>query len=72
MRTVFFFRPPLQFSKSGAEMSKNFFYITESITKNGTFWGHPRDVGHIYFLNSAQKHIKLTLTAYSILYSELR
>ena len=29
---------------------------------DGTFWGHPRDVGHICFLNSTQKHIKLTLT----------
>ena len=32
---------------------------------DGTFWGRPRDVGHICFLNSTQKHIKLTLTSYS-------
>ena len=38
---------------------------------DGTFWGRPRDVGHICFLNSTQKHIKLTLTGYSRLYSEL-
>ena len=30
-----------------------------------TFWGPPRDVGHICFLNSTQKHIKSTLTSYS-------
>ena len=29
------------------------------------------DFGHIRFLNSPQKHIKLTLTGYSRLYSEL-
>ena len=40
-------------------------------TNNGTFWGRPRDVGHICFLNSTQKHIKLTLAGYSRLYSEL-
>ena len=28
------------------------------------------DVGHICFLNSTQKHIKLTVTGYSRLYSE--
>ena len=39
--------------------------------KDEVFWGRPRDVGHIYFLNSTQKHIKLTLTGYSRLYSEL-
>ena len=38
---------------------------------DGTFWGRPRDVGHICFLNSTQKHIKLTLTGYSRIYSEL-
>ena len=31
----------------------------------GRSGGHPRDVGHICFLNSTQKHIKLTLTGYS-------
>ena len=36
---------------------------------DGTFWGRPRDVGHKCFLNSTEKHIKLTLTGYS---SELR
>ena len=38
----------------------------------GTFWGlndrtfsgRPWDIGHAYFLNSTQKHIKLTLTGY--------
>ena len=38
---------------------------------DGTFWGRPRDVGHTCFLNSTQKHISLTLTGYSRLYSEL-
>ena len=38
---------------------------------NGTFWGRPRDVRHICFLNSTQKHIKLTFIDYSTLYSEL-
>ena len=38
---------------------------------DGTFSGRLRDVGHICFLNSTQKHIKLTLTGYSRLYSEL-
>ena len=32
---------------------------------DGTFWGHPRDVGHICFLNSTEKDVKLTLTGYS-------
>ena len=36
-----------------------------------TIWGRPPDVGHTCFLNSTQKHIKLTLTGYSRLYSEL-
>ena len=27
----------------------------------GRSWGRPRDVGHICFLNSTQKHVKLTL-----------
>ena len=27
----------------------------------GRSWGRPRDVGHICFLNSTQKHIKGTL-----------
>ena len=36
-----------------------------------TLWGRPLDVGHICFLNLTQKHIKLTLTGYSRLYSEL-
>ena len=35
---------------------------------DGTFWGRPQDVGHTCFLNSTQKHIKLTLTGP---YSEL-
>ena len=38
---------------------------------DGTFWGRPRDVGHICFQNSTQNHIKLTSTGYSRLYSEL-
>ena len=38
---------------------------------DGTFWGRPRDVDHTCFLNSTQKHIKLTLTGYSRLYNEL-
>ena len=38
---------------------------------NGTFWGRLRDVGHTCFLNSAQKHIELTLIGYLTLYSEL-
>ena len=38
---------------------------------NGTFWGRPRDIRHICFLNSTQKHIKLTFIGYSTLYSEL-
>ena len=36
-----------------------------------TFLGRLRDVGDTYFLNSTHKHIKLTLTGYSRLYSEL-
>ena len=39
---------------------------------DGTFWGCPRDVGLLCFLNSTRKHIKLTLTGYSRLYSELQ
>ena len=39
---------------------------------DGTFWGRPRDVGHTGFLNLTHKHIKLTLTGYSRLYSELQ
>ena len=35
-----------------------------------TFWGRPRDVGYTFFLNSSQKHIKLTLTSYSKFYTE--
>ena len=31
----------------------------------GPFWGHSWDAGHTGFLNSTQKHIKLTLTGYS-------
>ena len=46
-------------------------YGTSWGPNDGTFWGRPRDVGHIYFLNSTQKHIKLTLTGYSRLYSKL-
>ena len=38
---------------------------------DGMFWGRPRDIGHICFENSIQKHIKLTLTGYLRLYSEL-
>ena len=34
-------------------------------TNDWTFWGGPRDIGHICFLNSTEKHIKLTLTGYS-------
>ena len=37
----------------------------------GTFWGCPRDVRHTGFVNATQKHIKLTLTDYSRLYSKL-
>ena len=45
---------------------------TSRVPNDGTLWGRPRDVGHICFLNSTQKHIKLTLTGYySSLYSEL-
>ena len=36
---------------------------------DGTFWGSSWYVGHTCFLNSTQKHIKLTLTGYSRLYS---
>ena len=36
-----------------------------------TFWGRPRDITHTCFLNSTHKHIKLPLTGYSKLYSEL-
>ena len=36
---------------------------------NGTFLGRPRDVGQTCFLDSIHKHIKLTLTGYSRLYS---
>ena len=38
---------------------------------DGTFWGRPRDFGQIRFLNSTQKHIKLILTGYLKLYTEL-
>ena len=38
---------------------------------DGTFWGRLRGDGHTCFLNPTQKHIKLTLTSYSILYGEL-
>ena len=38
---------------------------------DGTLWGRPRNVGHMCFLNSTQKHIKLTLIGYSRLSSEL-
>ena len=38
---------------------------------DGTFWRRSRDLGHTCFLNSTQKHIKLNLTGYSRLYSEL-
>ena len=38
---------------------------------DGTFWGRPQDIGHTCFLNPTQKHIKLTLTGYSRLYSEI-
>ena len=44
---------------------------TTRVPDDGTFWGRPRDVGLICFLNSTQKHIKLTLTGYSRLYSKL-
>ena len=40
-------------------------------SNDGTFCDHPRDVGRTRFANSFQKHIKLTLTGYSRLYSEL-
>ena len=39
---------------------------------DGTFSGRPWDIGHTCFLNLTQKHIKLILTGYSRLYSELR
>ena len=32
---------------------------------DGTFRGHPQDVGHISFLNSSHKHMKLVFTGYS-------
>ena len=35
-----------------------------------TFYERPMDVGQICFLNSTHKHIKLTWTGYSKLYSE--
>ena len=38
---------------------------------DGMFWGRPRAADHTCFLNSSHKHIKLTLTGYSRLYSEL-
>ena len=42
-----------------------------SVGPNGeTFQGRPWDVGQTSFLNSTHKHIKLTLTGYSKLYSE--
>ena len=44
---------------------------TTRVPDDGTFWGRPRDVGLICFLNSTQKHIKLILTGYSRLYSKL-
>ena len=37
---------------------------------DGTFSGRLRDVGHTWFLNSTHKHIKVTLSGYSRLYSE--
>ena len=37
---------------------------------NATFQGRPRGVDQTCFLNSTQKHIKLTLTGYSRLYRE--
>ena len=40
-------------------------------SNDGTFWGCPRDVDHTCFLNSTQKHIKLTLKGHSRLYIEL-
>ena len=36
-----------------------------------TFRGRPRDIGYTCSLNSTHKHIKLPLTGYSRLYSEL-
>ena len=38
---------------------------------DGKFWGRQRDVGHSCFLNSTQKHIKLTLTGYSRLLTQV-
>ena len=40
-------------------------------TNDRKFWGRPRGVGHTCFLNSTYKHIKLILTGYSRLDSEL-
>ena len=37
-----------------------------------TFWERPQEVGHTCFLNSTNKHIKLTLTGYLKLYSEFQ
>ena len=37
---------------------------------HGTFWRRPWEVRHTCFLNYTHKHIKLTLTGYSRLYSE--
>ena len=45
--------------------------VTSRGSNDATFWGYPREFGHIYFLNPTLKHIKLTLTGYSRLYSEL-
>ena len=44
---------------------------TSSEPNDGTYWGRARNVGYTYFLNLTQKHIKLALTGYSRLYSEL-
>ena len=37
-------------------------YGTSGGPNDGTFNGHPRDVGQTCFSNSTHKHIKLTLT----------
>ena len=35
--------------------------MMRDIINDGTLWGRPWNVGHTCFLNSTQKHIKLTL-----------
>ena len=60
------------FKISKWERSRNVYGTQTSRQPNGaTFWGCPRDVSHACFLNSGQKHFKLTLTGYLRFYNEL-